>query len=132
MPIDPPFNLADVLDGTTPAALTLHLSDNALSTPFQLGSMTEATFEGYEPATMQAIERKPQAEETGLLYAFGTFRNALVEGNVIARGAWVTCDDPLNPGNPILVNVVPTMHAVLVPGYNQVIVSFQVYELAPG
>lgn len=131
MPIDPPYNLADVLDGTYPAPLTLHLSDMALVAPYQLGSLPEATFDGYMPAPMQAIERMPQAEETGLLYAYGRFFNALTEGNVIAGGAWVTCDDPLDPGNPALVAVLPSMQAMLQPGYNQVIVSFLVYELAP-
>lgn len=131
MPIDPPFNLADVLDGTYPATLTLHLSDMPLGTPFQLGSMHEATFDGYLPAMLQTIQRKPQAEETGLLYAFGRFFNHSTDQNVIARGAWVTCEDPLDPGNPILVAVLPSMQAVLQPGYSQVIVSFQVYELAP-
>ncbi|SRR6266404_1684277 len=66
-------SLLDMLDGTVPAKLSVHLSQSPLVEPITLANLIEASFEGYAPTDFIALDRASPTEGWGACRGYCSF-----------------------------------------------------------
>jgi hypothetical protein len=100
------LDLADILDGSNPAPLTLHLAHTTPPLPWELGTLPEASWPGYKAADFVATKRQGYDQGFGFLQGLAVFTNNQEDIVQMSVAAWLTAPDAEVPGGITLLAVV--------------------------